>query len=221
VMSSPARMVDRMGLASGVGLIGSCDRMFSGSTSCLPPRQPQPIDPTDPRQSCNSCLDEALTDPAVSGIIQELSGLGCAPDIRCVVCDGQPIDPDVRASYGNGKVVLCADRISGCSDLKTLLLHELHHAWEDCQGTLDPDPDCCTCICQELRAYRSDRGCKPGGSQRQPGEDERACLRRRVGVSCEDSCIPYIFVIDLLQLCFDAMYMQADCFPTSLLPYYQ
>jgi len=229
VKSMPITMRDLMGLASGIGFGYDCGEVVTDGLTCGDPpdivwphpRDPMPIftppadPPVDPRAECRKCIGEAYQDPEVQVLLQEMRRRGCPlPDADCDDCDR----PGTGGIYlpprfpGDRPIIsICMDAGSSCEEIKSILKHEMFHAYDDCQGAGSGPQSCCDCICNELRAYRYEGGCEDGGIRRVPGETEQQCLIREVGKSCG---MP-ICSTDSFSACFSQSYGSSSCYPTS------
>jgi len=229
VMSSPVDMLDRMGLASGVvpGIGGGCGNSVGsgcgGGPLPLPdPGEPQPPAEIQPPDLCDRCLHDALRDPRVAGLLDTIRSNGCPVTLNCENCDSDPDIPPKWKGYAKpitGEVGVCRGRHESCASVLTTVLHELMHLHSFCNSDRFDKWNCCTCVCEELRAYRFDGGCRDGGSRRQPGETELECLRRRTWDSCKSAC-PYeawrLVGSDPFDTCWDAAIANPDCLPLAV-----
>jgi RHS repeat-associated protein len=207
---------DPLGLACGGGIGVAPLGCQPGDDSPAPVPEP-PEQPGVTPSECTSCALAALQQEPNRTLYQELVARGCPLSINCINCGTPPTTP--RGWTDNGVVTLCADRLPDCNYVALIMSHELWHAYDECQGGIPPNPNCCDCMCYEMRAYRWDRGCENGGPRRSiPGPDGRVprneldCLWQYVNLSCSGQCgnVPFFMRLGCFALAL------SDCWPQSL-----
>jgi hypothetical protein len=143
------------------------------------------VDPLGREMTIAECQKEktsVLNDGSFADIIDFLNRKPCKmPQIACKCCEikaGGFYDPKTK------NVTICANHSSKGS-IKSTIIHELIHAFDDCTVGLIPPKGthCYRLACSEVRASSSDGSCNEGGRGRKRNETRKECVERRAKIS--------------------------------------
>ncbi|MCR5183081.1 MAG: hypothetical protein K6B46_00060 [Opitutales bacterium] len=108
------------------------------------------------------------------------------PSISCECCT----EPDLAGTggyYVEGEVKICWNNNDLGTAVLNVLLHELIHAWNDCNG--EGSYDCESSICDEIAAYLNSGQCQKGGLWRKDEhKSTKDCVVDGVLFSSEGFC---------------------------------
>ncbi|CAH9061070.1 unnamed protein product [Cuscuta epithymum] len=159
---------------------------------------------------CQKMIQRSLQTPKVRFLMDHMKKAGC--EISSDFIKANQCDAMVSGGYLQGKgIVICSNHLSLQDEVTQVILHELIHAYDECQTANLNWADCAHHMCSEIRANHLSGDCnfkrellrgylKIGGH-------EQDCVRRRALKSVKSN--PYCSETaakDAMQVVWDICY---------------